>query len=68
MTRLQAETVQDWARAAQGLELSLERAAALADSLAPLAAAAAAARPALVFDCEPARFLRAQRRWQDGQP
>jgi hypothetical protein len=68
MTRLPAETVQDWARAAQGLELSPERAAALADSLAPFAAVAAAARPALVFDCEPALFLRAQRRWREEQP
>ena len=68
MTRLRAETVQDWARQAQGIELSLERAAALADSLAPLAAAATAGRAALAFDCEPALFLRVQRRWQEGQP
>jgi|GEM_PF-3493998 hypothetical protein len=64
MAKLQAETVQSWARAAQDLDLSPERAAALADSLDRLAAAAAAARRALPFDCEPALFWRVQRRWQ----
>jgi hypothetical protein len=64
MAKLRAETVQNWAREAQDLELSPARAAALADSLDPLAAVAAAARAALPFDCEPALFLRAQRRWQ----
>ena len=61
MAKLRAETVQNWAREAQGLELSRERAEAIADSLN---AAAEAARPALPLDCEPADFLRAQRRWQ----
>ncbi|HJU20196.1 MAG TPA: hypothetical protein VJ770_27395 [Stellaceae bacterium] len=67
MARLRAETLENWAREAQGIELSHERAAALADSLEPLAAAAQAARRALPFDCEPALFLRVQRRWQGGE-
>ena len=68
MAKLRAETLENWSREVQDLELSRGRAAALADSLEPLAAAAAAARPALPFDCEPADFVRAQRRWQEGEP
>jgi phosphoribosylamine-glycine ligase len=68
MAKLQAETVQSWAREVQDLELSSARAAALAAMLEPLAAAAAAARRALPFDCEPALFLRAQQRWQGEEP
>jgi aspartyl-tRNA(Asn)/glutamyl-tRNA(Gln) amidotransferase subunit A len=44
MAKLRAETLASWSREAQDLELSRERAAALADSLEPLAAAAATAR------------------------
>jgi hypothetical protein len=65
MAKLRAETLASWSREAQDLELSRERAAALADSLEPLAAAAATARPTLPFDCEPADFVRAQRRWRE---
>jgi hypothetical protein len=65
MAKLRAETLESWSREAQDLELSRERAAALVDSLEPLAAAAKAARPALPFDCEPADFVRAQRRWRE---
>lgn len=63
MARMRAETVQNWVREAQDLDITRERAAALAASLDSLIAAAAEGRRALPFDCEPADFLRAQRRW-----
>lgn len=61
MAKLRAETLQNWAREAQDIELSHERAASLAAALDSLAMAAG--HPALPFDCEPAAFLRAQHRW-----
>lgn len=61
MAKLRAETLRNWAREGQDIELSHERAAALAASIESLMAAAG--RRALPFDCEPADFLRAQRRW-----
>jgi hypothetical protein len=61
MAKLRAETLQNWAREAQDLELPPERAAALAAVLDSLALAVG--HPRLPFDCEPAEFLRAQRRW-----
>lgn len=68
MAKLRAETVQNWSREAQDLEVARERAAGLAASLDSLATAAAAGRRALPFDCEPADFLRAQRRWLGEKP
>lgn len=61
MAKLQAETLRNWAREAQGFELTPERAAALSASLESLKAVAG--RRSVPFDCEPAAFLGAQRRW-----
>ncbi|MGH7037321.1 MAG: hypothetical protein ACREE4_21195 [Stellaceae bacterium] len=61
MAKLRAETLENWSREAHGIELSPERAAALAAAIESLLAAAGHRAPP--FDCEPADFLRAQRRW-----
>lgn len=66
MAKIRAETLQSWLREAQDIELPQERAASLAASLDSLAAAAGHRAPP--FDCEPAGFLRAQRRWLGEQP
>jgi hypothetical protein len=66
MAGLSAESVQRYAREAQDIEISGERAATIAAALEPLTAAARREAATLAFESEPADFLRAQRRWLEG--
>jgi hypothetical protein len=63
MAGLRGETLREWAREAQDLDIAAERAAGLATAVEQLNAPARAAEKALPFDSEPALFVLAQRRW-----
>ena len=63
MAGLSAESVQRYAREAQDIEISGERAATIAAAIEPLMAAARREAATLPFESEPADFLRVQRRW-----
>lgn len=63
MAGITADTVQRYAREAQDIEMSGERAATIAAAVEPLAAAARREAASLPFESEPSDFLRAQRRW-----
>jgi hypothetical protein len=66
MAGMTADTIRNWAKEAQDLTLAEAEAASVARAIETLAAAARAAAAALPFDCEPAEYLRAQRRWLRG--
>ena len=68
MAQLRGETVRQWAQEAQGIEIPPERAGQVAAAIGPLAAVARAAERNLPFDCEPAAFVVAQRRWSGQKP
>jgi hypothetical protein len=65
MAGLQAETVRRWARESQDIEIPEAESAAIAAGIEPLAAVLRAA-PRLLFDSEPADFVKAQHRWLGG--
>ena len=67
MAGITAEIVQRYAREAQDIEISAERAATIAAALEPLTAAARREAAGLPFESEPADFLRAQRRWLEAR-
>jgi len=67
MAGLSADTVQRYAREAQDIEISAERAATIAAAVEPLTAAARREAAALAFESEPCDFLRAQRRWLEAK-
>lgn len=63
MAGLRPETVQIWGREAQDLEISPDRAAAIAKFVETVAATARTAARSIPFDSEPADFIRALHRW-----
>ncbi|HVH75395.1 MAG TPA: hypothetical protein VM755_10845 [Stellaceae bacterium] len=67
MAGLSADTVQRYAREAQDIEISGERAATIAAAVEPLTGAARREAAKLAFESEPADFLRAQRRWLEAK-
>jgi hypothetical protein len=67
MAGLSADTVQRYAREAQDIEISDERAATIAAAVEPLTATARREAAALAFESEPSDFLRAQRRWLEAK-
>jgi hypothetical protein len=68
MAELRGETVRNWTAEAQGLDTAPERAQQIAAAVAPLTTAARQAERKLPFDCEPAAFVVAQRRWAGKAP
>jgi hypothetical protein len=60
---LRPETVRSWVREAQDLDITPERAAAIAKLIDPVATIARTAARSVTFDSEPGDFLRALRRW-----
>jgi hypothetical protein len=63
MSMLKSETVKAWAREAQDLEVTSERADAIAKLIEPVAEFARQGSKSIRFDNEPGDFLRALQRW-----
>jgi hypothetical protein len=64
MTGLRPETIMNWGREAQDIEVTVERAPIIAEFVNAVATTARNARSAIPFEAEPADFLRALKRWR----
>jgi hypothetical protein len=67
MAGLRPETVQTWGREAQDLEITSDRAAAIASFVDAIAAMLRAASISVPFGSEPSDFLGALHRWRGGR-